>query len=250
MARRSGWVARSGGVGLLALAMLAVGVSFLWLRVTLPGEPAQVPADAWDWSAEGVVVVPIGSGPGPFLAGDRVAAVDGVTVEALADAAVDPRRPEASPAGGLPAGVTRFTVARAGTVQELDVELAVQPVGGTLASADPAARVHRRPGVRRPARLAAPAHRGLAPRVPARLVRQPRQRADLGGRPPPDGPRPTRAHAAAVRDRRLAAPRVLVVDRPRARALAHPGDGPPRLARVRRRRVRGPAGGVRGAASW
>ena len=137
MARRGGWVARSGGVGLLALAMLGVGAAFLWFRVTLPGEPSQVPTDAWDWSADGVVVVPIGSGPGPFLAGDRVVAIDGVSVEALAAAAVDPRQTAPSPTGGPPGGVSRFTVARAGAVEELDVELAVQPVGGTLASAIP-----------------------------------------------------------------------------------------------------------------
>jgi signal transduction histidine kinase len=135
MAQRDGWQAGSWVVTLVAVAMLAVAGAFTWLRTVLPSEPAAILTDAWDWTATGVVVVPVGEG-GPFEIGDRVTAIDGTPVEDLAGAAV------AGPWGPGPRPVTdaarrQFTIARAGGEVDIVVGLGRQPIGGLLAAALP-----------------------------------------------------------------------------------------------------------------
>ncbi len=101
----------------LAIAALAIGLAFLWLRATLPSEPAVVSSDNWPWTAEGVAVRPIGDGP--FRDGDVVVAIDGRSLESWAESAAGGRSGRTGP---LPAVMT-FDVVRDGRPISLQVAL-------------------------------------------------------------------------------------------------------------------------------
>ncbi len=102
----------------LAIVALAIGLAFLWLRATLPSEPAVISSDEWPWSAEGVAVRPIGDGP--FREGDVVVAIDGGSLKSWADSAA---AGQAGRVGALPAVMT-FDVLRDGRPVSLQVSLA------------------------------------------------------------------------------------------------------------------------------
>jgi signal transduction histidine kinase len=101
----------------VAIAALAIGTAFLWLRTTLPSEPALVSSDDWPWTAEGVAVRSIGDGP--FRDGDVIVAIDRRSLEAWAESAVGARSEQMSP---LPAVMT-FDVLRDGRRLSLQVAL-------------------------------------------------------------------------------------------------------------------------------
>ena len=67
----------------LSLAMLAAAIAFTWVRATLPSEPAVISADEWHWTADGVMVQPLGNA-GLFHEGDIVTAIGGTPLESLA----------------------------------------------------------------------------------------------------------------------------------------------------------------------
>jgi signal transduction histidine kinase len=102
----------------LVIVALGIGATFLWLRATLPSEPAVVSSDDWPWTAEGVAVRPIG-GSGPFRDGDVVVAIDGRSLESWASSAVSPGSARMGP---LPASMT-FDVLRDGRSVSLQVPL-------------------------------------------------------------------------------------------------------------------------------
>ncbi len=101
----------------LAIVALGIGTAFLWLRATLPSEPAVISSDDWPWTAEGVAIRSIGDGP--FRDGDVVVAIDGRSLESWADSAAA-GRPEG--VGPLPAAMT-FDVMREGRPLSLQVPL-------------------------------------------------------------------------------------------------------------------------------
>jgi signal transduction histidine kinase len=101
----------------LAIVALGIGVAFLWLRTTLPSEPAVISSDDWPWTAEGVALRPIGAGP--FRDGDVVVAIDGRSLESWAEGAAS-ARPERI--GPLPAVMT-FDAMRDGRPVSLQVAL-------------------------------------------------------------------------------------------------------------------------------
>jgi signal transduction histidine kinase len=100
-----------------AIVALTIGLAFLWLRATLPSEPAVVSSDDWPWIAEGVAVRPIGDSP--FRAGDVVVAIDGRSLEAWAEGAASARSGRTGP---LPAVMT-FDVVRDGHRVALQVPM-------------------------------------------------------------------------------------------------------------------------------
>jgi signal transduction histidine kinase len=102
----------------VVIAALGIGTAFLWLRATLPSEPALISSDDWPWSAEGVAVRSIGDGP--FRDGDVIVAIDGRSLESWADSAVGTRSEQLSP---LPAVMT-FDVLRDG--QPLSIRVALE----------------------------------------------------------------------------------------------------------------------------
>jgi signal transduction histidine kinase len=112
----------------LSLAILGAAIAFTWLRATLPSEAALISADTWQWTANGVEVVPVGD-TGPFQADDVVTAIGDRSLEALASDALRPGGPAA--AGSPPAAMT-VTVDRVGSAISLGVTLAPQPIGGLL----------------------------------------------------------------------------------------------------------------------
>jgi signal transduction histidine kinase len=101
----------------VVIAALGIGTTFLWLRATLPSEPALISSDDWPWSAEGVAVRSIGDGP--FRDGDVIVAIDGRSLEAWAESAVGTRSEQSGP---LPAVMT-FDVLRDGRPVSLQVAL-------------------------------------------------------------------------------------------------------------------------------
>ena len=112
-----------------AMAMLAVGGAFTWLRAALPSEPALISADDWSWSANGVAIVPIGD-TGPFRDGDLVTGVGDRSLEAWAGDSALPGSAAAARAPLPP--VLGLDVNRDGSEIRLQVPLVAQPVGRLL----------------------------------------------------------------------------------------------------------------------
>ena len=127
---RAGRAPARGRVGNLltvgaSAALLATCLVFAWLRIGLPSEPARISSDAWQWTAQGVAVIPIGEG-GPFRDGDIVSAVGGRDI-------ADWLTTRSSPAAVTPLPATLgFDVVRNGATMHLDVALGPQPVGALV----------------------------------------------------------------------------------------------------------------------
>ena len=112
-----------------AMAMLAVGGAFTWLRAALPSEPALISADDWSWTANGVAIVPIGD-TGLFRDGDLVTGVGDRSLEAWAGDSALPGSAAAARAPLPP--VLGLDVNRDGSEIRLQVPLVAQPVGRLL----------------------------------------------------------------------------------------------------------------------
>jgi signal transduction histidine kinase len=121
---------RAGNVVVVvaSVAMVVTAVAFGWMRATLPAEPARVPADAWAWTADGVMVVPVGN-IGTFQADDLVTGIGDQPLEAWAADALNPAATAARE--HLPAALG-FEIVRRGNTVHLDVALEPQSVGGPL----------------------------------------------------------------------------------------------------------------------
>ncbi|HKF85334.1 MAG TPA: histidine kinase [Candidatus Limnocylindrales bacterium] len=107
-------------------ASLAVAALFVVLRLTIPSDGGRIAFYEDAWSAGGVVISPIDQ-PQPGLApGDRVAAIDGRSMEAWADAVVDGgvQRPAGGP---LP-----YLLGRDGSAVDASVTWAAPNVSAAL----------------------------------------------------------------------------------------------------------------------
>ncbi len=123
---------RAGAWATLALtaALLAAGVGFAWVRITLPSEPAVISSDAWPWTSHGVGVLALGANS-PFRDGDVITAMGGRPLEAQADALL-----AGAALGPLP-GTLGYDVLRDGATVSVSVPLGSQPVGGLVLSGLP-----------------------------------------------------------------------------------------------------------------
>ena len=225
----------------LSLAMLAAAIAFTWVRATLPSEPAVISADEWHWTADGVMVQPLGNA-GLFHEGDIVTAIGGTPLESLLGRGAPARRPGDVRHRDRALPGQRGSCRRSGPARRHARAATRRLAAGGRPRAP---RLHARPGGRRAPRLPAPARRGVASGVPPRLRGQRGVRRDLAARPPSHGPCAPRAHHPAVRARRLVPPALLVVRGPRDRVVAGPGRRGDRAYPGDRRAVRAAPGRAR-----
>ncbi len=133
---RSPWGALTVAVLAACLGVLAV---FLVVRASTPAEQAFVSIDQWDWSVDGTVVRSVATETIPvdrhLADGDAVLTIDDVTLEAWAQAAVDPAL--AAPFTPEPDAPLRFGVIRAGAPTTLTIQPAPFPIGTVLATGWP-----------------------------------------------------------------------------------------------------------------
>src|SRR5262245_63565990 len=98
---------------LASAAMVALGVAFVALHLATPSDGARLdPGQQGAWRANGVAVTPLRAQPGGLRTGDVVVAVGGRSLEAWAQALLDPTLPR--PQWHLGQTVT-YTVVRDGT---------------------------------------------------------------------------------------------------------------------------------------
>ena len=228
---RPPWGALTVAVLVLSIGVLVVSIGARW---TVPDEQAYVSIDQWDWAIEGATVVSVAPDTLPpdrrLLDGDIVAAIDGRSLEAWADAAFRPFEP--GPPVPDPTEELRIDAIRAGVPTALQVQPGPFPVGRVLAEGWPlivfigllvfvsvfiALRRTRPRGRARPAR---------------RLDRQPREYLALADRTHADRPGPRRSAAPRVHADGAAEPALLVCSAPhRARLRSPDGSRPPWTAR-------------------
>jgi two-component system NarL family sensor kinase len=112
------WVALLGSVGLGALSVA--------LRVGLPSDGARVGFYAGAWSADGVSIAPIDAPADGLRAGDRVTAVDGVSLGTWVGQVL---RPDVERA----AGTATYALERAGAAETVRVTWGRPSIAATLA---------------------------------------------------------------------------------------------------------------------
>ncbi len=116
----------------IVILALSVGVLvvFLAVRATTPAEQAYVSIDHWDWSPTGTTVQSVATETSPadrhLADDDAVLAIDGVSLEDWASAAVDPSR--AAPFTPRPGAPLRFAVIRGGAPTTVVVAPAPFPI--------------------------------------------------------------------------------------------------------------------------
>jgi two-component system, NarL family, sensor kinase len=110
---------------LLAVAMIALGVAFVWLHLSTPSDGAVIPPNASSWHPNGVVVRVLHSQPGGLRSGDLVVAVGGQSVESWQQALTDPTRPRPQWHFGQ---TLTYTIVRDGAKMDVPVTLGPNPL--------------------------------------------------------------------------------------------------------------------------
>ena len=113
------------GILLVAAAMVALGVAFIWLHIASPSDGAVIAPNADSWRSNGVVVTVLRAQPGGLRSGDLVVAVDGQRMASWAQSLADPARPRPQWHAGQ---ILTYTIMRNGVQMDVPVTLGPYPL--------------------------------------------------------------------------------------------------------------------------
>jgi len=119
---------RRTAVWLLTGVAVVAALGFLAWRVVGPSDGASIPFYSGAWAADGVGIAGSSEPDSGLRAGDRITAVDGRSVSAWVDAAIDPTIDRSALAGDR----VTYTVLRDGALVDVPVGLAQQDPGPIL----------------------------------------------------------------------------------------------------------------------